>query len=117
MEPARTARIFSAFAKANPHPETELLAPNPYCLLVAVVLSAQATDVSVNKATAALFASVQTPEAMLKLGEAGLKHHIRTIGLFNTKAKNVIALSARLVKEYGGRVPTTREALMTLPGV
>jgi endonuclease III len=117
MEPARIARIFSAFAKANPHPETELLSPNPYCLLVAVVLSAQATDVIVNKATAALFASVQTPEAMLKLGEAGLKNHIRTIGLFNTKAKNVIALSARLVEEYGGRVPTTREALITLPGV
>ena len=117
MESARIIRIFNLFAKANPHPETELVAPNPYCLLVAIVLSAQATDVSVNKATATLFAKVKTPAQMLKLGEAGLKKHIRTIGLFNTKAKNVIALSARLVEEYGGEVPTTREALMTLPGV
>jgi endonuclease-3 len=117
MEPARITRIFTRFAAANPTPETELVAPNPYCLLVAVVLSAQATDVSVNKATAALFAKVKTPEQMLKLGEAGLKTYIRTIGLFNTKAKNVIALSARLVKDYGGEVPPSREALITLPGV
>jgi endonuclease-3 len=117
MESARIIRIFNFFAKANPTPETELVAPNPYCLLVAVVLSAQATDVSVNKATAALFAKVQTPEAMLKLGEAGLKKYIKTIGLFNTKAKHVIALSARLVAEYGGAVPPSREALVTLPGV
>jgi endonuclease-3 len=109
--------IFSSFAAANPHPVTELIAPNPFCLLVAVVLSAQATDVSVNKATGALFAKADSPEKMLKLGEAGVKRHIKTIGLFNAKAKNVIALCERLVAVYGGQVPTTREALETLPGV
>ena len=114
---AQIDAIFATFAAANPHPVTELVAPNPFCLLVAVVLSAQATDVSVNKATAALFAIADTPQKMLKLGEAGVKRHIKTIGLFNAKAKNVMALSARLVSEYGGQVPTTREALETLPGV
>lgn len=109
--------IFSHFAAANPHPKTELVAPNPFCLLVAIVLSAQATDVGVNKATKALFAKTDSPQKMLKLGEAGLKAHIKTIGLFNAKAKNVIALSQRVMTEYAGQVPTTREALETLPGV
>lgn len=96
---------------------TELVAPNPYCLLVAIVLSAQATDVGVNKATPALFARADTPEKMVALGEAGIREYIKTIGLFNAKAKHVLALSVRLVAEYGGRVPTTRAALETLPGV
>lgn len=109
--------IFAALAKENPEPKTELVAPNPYCLLVAIVLSAQATDVGVNKATKALFAKADTPQKMLALGEAGLKEHIKTIGLFNAKAKNVIALSRMLVEEYGGVIPTTREALVRLPGV
>lgn len=109
--------VFGAFAKANPEPKTELEAPNPFCLLVAVVLSAQATDVSVNKATKALFKRYDTPQKLLRLGEDGLKEYIKTIGLFNAKAKNVIALCARLIDVYGGQVPTTREALQTLPGV
>lgn len=109
--------IFETFAAQNPHPVTELIAPNPFCLLVAIVLSAQATDVGVNKATPALFAAADTPQKMLKLGEAGIRAHIKTIGLFNTKAKNILALSQRLVAEYGGEIPTTRAALETLPGV
>lgn len=109
--------IFSRFFAMEPHPKTELIAPNPYCLLVAIVLSAQATDVSVNKATVALFKVADSPKKMLALGEAGLKQHIKTIGLFNAKAKNVIALSAQLIAEHGGKVPTTREALEALPGV
>ncbi|MFM9890033.1 MAG: endonuclease III [Rickettsiales bacterium] len=109
--------IFERFARAEPQPKTELTAPNPFCLLVAIVLSAQATDVAVNKATRALFANTDTPQKMLKLGEAGLKAHIKTIGLFNAKAKHVMALCSRLMSEYGGQVPTTREALETLPGV
>lgn len=109
--------IFSTFAAENPHPVTELVAPNPYCLLVAIVLSAQTTDVGVNKATPALFAAADTPQKMVMLGEAGIKQHIKTIGLFNTKAKNILALSRQLVKEYGGAVPTTRAAIETLPGV
>jgi endonuclease-3 len=117
MKPADIDRLFATFAKANPHPKTELEAPNPYCLLVAIVLSAQATDVSVNKATKLLFQKVKTPKQMLVLGEAGLKEHIKTIGLFNAKAKNVIALSKRLIDVYGGKVPEDREALQTLPGV
>lgn len=117
LSPAAIEAMFSHFAAREPHPKTELNAPNPYCLLVAIVCSAQATDVGVNKATKALFAKVDSPEKMLKLGEAGLKKHIKTIGLFNAKAKNVIALSARLIEVYDGQVPTTREALETLPGV
>ncbi len=109
--------IFVTFCKADPAPVTELVAPNPYCLLVAIVLSAQATDVGVNKATKALFAKVDSPQKMVALGEGKLKDHIKTIGLFNTKAKNVIALSQRLISEYGGEIPTTREELETLPGV
>jgi endonuclease-3 len=117
MRPAAIEAVFARFAAANPHPKTELVAPNPFCLLVAIVLSAQATDVGVNKATAALFKAADSPEKFLKLGEAGLKHYIKTIGLFNAKAKNVMALCARLIETYGGQVPTTREGLETLPGV
>jgi len=109
--------IFSTFAAAEPHPKTELNAPNPFCLLVAIVLSAQATDVGVNKATAALFMVADSPQKLLKLGEAGLKNYIKTIGLYNAKAKNVMALCARVLEVYGGLVPTTREELETLPGV
>ena len=109
--------IFATFAAANPHPVTELVAPNSFCLLVAIVLSAQATDVSVNKATPPMFAIADTPQKMVALGEGKVKNFIKTIGLFNAKAKNVIALSQRLISEYDGQVPTTREALETLPGV
>jgi endonuclease-3 len=109
--------FFRRLAEDNPEPETELVAGNTYQLLVAVVLSAQATDAGVNKATRTLFHEVTTPEQMITLGEEGLKEHIKTIGLFNTKAKNVIALSEALVAEHGGEVPETREALVALPGV
>jgi endonuclease-3 len=109
--------FFRRLAEANPAPETELAYVNDYTLLVAVVLSAQATDVGVNKATRMLFDQVTTPQQMLDLGEDGLKAHIKTIGLFNAKAKNVIALSDALVTRHGGAVPNTREALEALPGV
>jgi len=109
--------IFSQFAKNNPEPKTELLFTNDFTLLVAIVLSAQATDASVNKATAPLFKTIDTPEKMKKLGEAKLKSYIKTIGLFNAKAKNVIALSDILIERFGGKVPHTREELMSLPGV
>ncbi|HEX4741780.1 MAG TPA: endonuclease III [Caulobacteraceae bacterium] len=116
-ERARIAEIFDRFAAACPEPRTELDYATPYTLLVAVALSAQATDVSVNKATKTLFALADTPQKMLELGEAGLARHIASIGLFNTKAKNVIALSRILVDQYGGEVPRVREALEALPGV
>ena len=109
--------FFRRLAEANPAPETELAFGNTYQLLVAVVLSAQATDVGVNKATRALFKIVHTPAEMVALGEAGLKEHIRTIGLFNAKAKNVIALSEMLIRDHGGQVPNDRDALTALPGV
>jgi len=109
--------FFSRLAEANPAPRTELEYGNDYQLLVAVVLSAQATDVGVNKATRALFRDVQTPQQMVDLGEEGLKAHIKTIGLFNAKAKNVIALSEILVRDFGGEVPQDRDVLTTLPGV
>ena len=109
--------FFRRLAEGNPSPETELEYGNPYQLLVAVTLSAQATDIGVNKATRALFAEVETPQQMLDLGEDGLKDHIKTIGLFNSKAKNVIAMARLLVDEHGGEVPQTREELVTLPGV
>ena len=109
--------FFRRLAEDNPSPETELEFGNTYQLLVAVVLSAQATDVGVNKATRALFREVKTPQQMIVLGEDGLKAHIKTIGLFNAKAKNVIALSEKLVAEHGGEVPTDRDALVRLPGV
>lgn len=109
--------FFRRLAEDDPAPQTELEYGNAYQLVVAVALSAQATDVGVNKATRALFAKVQTPQEMLALGEAGLKDHIKTIGLFNSKAKNVIALSQILIEQHGGEVPATREELIELPGV
>ena len=109
--------FFRRLAELNPDPQTELESGNTYQLLVAVVLSAQATDVGVNKATRALFREVKTPEQMVALGEDGLKQHIKTIGLFNSKAKNVIALSEILERDYGGEVPADRDALTELPGV
>lgn len=117
MKAASVTAIFKRFATMEPHPKTELHYTNPYTLLVAIVLSAQATDAGVNKATPALFAKADTPEKMAKLGEEKLKTFIKTIGLFNTKAKNIIALSKMLIKEWGGNIPDDREALETLPGV
>ncbi|HUL04962.1 MAG TPA: endonuclease III [Candidatus Acidoferrum sp.] len=109
--------FFRRLADANPNPRGELEYINPYTLLVAVVLSAQATDASVNKATEPLFKIADTPQKMLKLGEARLKEFIRTIGLYNTKAKNIIRLSDLLIRDHGGQVPQEREALQALPGV
>jgi len=109
--------FYRRLAESNPAPETELEYVNPYTLLVAVALSAQATDVGVNKATRALFAKVRTPQQMLDLGEEGLKEHIKTIGLFNTKARNVIAAAQILVDRFGGEIPRQRDQLETLPGV
>ncbi|WP_053555355.1 endonuclease III [Sphingopyxis sp. 113P3] len=109
--------FFRRLADLDPDPQTELDYGNIYQLLVAVVLSAQATDVGVNKATRKLFELVKTPQQMLDLGEEGLKEHIKTIGLFNAKAKNVIALSEILVREFAGEVPADRDALVALPGV
>ena len=117
MKKADIEEFFRRLAEALPEPKGELEYVNPYTLLVAVVLSAQATDVGVNKATKELFKVVKTPEAMLELGEAGLKQHIKTIGLYNSKAKNVIALSRMLLEHHGGAVPRDREALEKLPGV
>ncbi len=117
MKKADIVEFFSRLAADNPHPETELESVNDYTLLVAVVLSAQATDAGVNKATRALFRDVDTPEKMVALGEEGLKRHIKTIGLFNTKAKNVIALSEALIRDHAGKVPADRDALEKLPGV
>ncbi len=117
MKKAQIDAIFTRFSAAEPHPVTELKAPNGFTLLVAIVLSAQATDVGVNKATPALFKLADTPQKMLALGEAKLKTYIKTIGIFNTKAANVIALSQRLVEHYNGEVPHIREDLQTLPGV
>jgi endonuclease-3 len=113
----RRRQIYERFARVNPAPATELEYTTPFELLVAVVLSAQATDVSVNKATAELFKAAKTPKAMLELGEAGLKKHIKTIGLFNSKARNLIKTCRALVTEHGGVVPSEREALEALPGV
>jgi endonuclease-3 len=110
-------QFFSILAELNPNPQTELEFGNTYQLLVAVVLSAQSTDVGVNKATRALFREVTTPAQMVALGEDGLKQHIKTIGLFNSKAKNVIALSEILVRDFGGEVPADRDILTELPGV
>ena len=109
--------FYRRLAEANPAPETELAYDNVYQLLVAVVCSAQSTDVGVNKATRALFAEVKTPAQMVAVGEAALKDHIKTIGLFNGKAKNVIALSELLVRDHKGEVPADRAALEALPGV
>ncbi len=117
MTPAGIDAFFSRLSAADPHPATELDYANPFTLLVAVVLSAQATDASVNRATKALFAAAPTPAAMVALGEAEVRNHIRTIGLFNTKAKNVLALSTALVANHDGEVPHDRAALEALPGV
>lgn len=117
MKKDQIFEFFRRLAEANPAPETELAYGNTYQLLVAVTISAQATDVGVNKATKRLFEEVKTPAQMVALGEEGLKEHIKSIGLFNTKAKNVIALSQILVRDYGGEVPASREALTALPGV
>jgi len=117
MKKADAFEFYRRLAEADPAPETELHYRNPYTLLVAVALSAQATDVSVNKATARLFAEVDTPPKMVALGEAALRDHIKTIGLYNTKAKNVIALSEQLIRDHGGEVPADRDALEALPGV
>jgi endonuclease-3 len=117
MKPADIEALFRRLAETRPIPKGELEFINPYTLLVAVVLSAQATDASVNKATEPLFKVADTPAKMLKLGEGRLKRYIRTIGLFNTKAKNIIRLSEILIAEHGGEVPRDREALMKLPGV
>ena len=111
------AALFARFAAAEPHPITELVAPNEFTLLVAIILSAQATDVGVNKATPALFAVADTPQKMATLGEDGIKPYIKTIGLFNSKAKNVALMAHMLVNHHGGEVPETRDALMQLPGV
>ena len=115
--PAEVEEAFRRFQAAEPEPKTELRYVNPFTLLVAVVLSAQATDAGVNKATPALFAAADTPEKMAALGEDRVRELIKTIGLFRTKAKNVVALSQRLVAEHGGQVPRSREALEALPGV
>ncbi len=117
MPKSEVAEFYGRLAAADPEPKGELNYVNPYTLLVAVALSAQSTDVGVNKATAKLFQIVDTPQKMLDLGEDGLKEHIKTIGLFNTKAKNVIALSQILVDEHGGETPDDQEALERLPGV
>jgi endonuclease-3 len=117
MTGAEIEEAFHRFAKASPEPKTELKYVNPFTLLVAVVLSAQATDAGVNKATPALFALADTPAKMATLGEEKVRDLIKTIGLFRTKAKNVVELSRRLVAEHGGAVPRSREALEALPGV
>ena len=117
MKQADIFEFFRRLAEDNPAPETELEFGNTYQLLVAVVLSAQSTDVGVNKATRELFKTVTTPAQMVALGEEGLKQHIKTIGLFNSKAKNVIALSEILVRDFGGEVPADRDVLTSLPGV
>jgi endonuclease-3 len=117
MNPAKRAEIYRRLQAANPHPTTELKYGTPYQLLVAVVLSAQATDKSVNLATAELFKVAAAPQDMVRLGVAGVADYIKRIGLFRNKAKNVVALSEILLKEHGGKVPETREALEALPGV
>jgi len=117
MKSDKAEAIFRRFQQANPEPQGELRYKNPFTLLVAVVLSARATDAGVNRATPALFAAADTPEKMTSLGETGLKKFIKTIGLFNSKAKNIIALSKILNEKFGGKVPYDREALESLPGV
>ena len=117
MNPARRIEIFRRFQAGNPYPTTELRYNSSFELLVAVILSAQATDVSVNKATAGLFPVARTPAAMLKLGESGLKRYIKSIGLFNSKARHIIRTCALLLERHEGEVPRTREALEALPGV
>jgi endonuclease-3 len=117
VNPAKRVAIYRRLAERNPHPTTELQYSSPFELLIAVILSAQATDVSVNKVTPKLFAVANTPSAMLELGEAGLKEFIKTIGLFNSKAANIMKTCRALVEQHGGKVPDNREALEALPGV
>src|SRR5262249_33172375 len=117
LTPAEVQTIFERFAAALPTPKPELEYGNPYTLLVAVVLSAQATDAGVNQGTQGVFAKVDSPETMVALGEERLRESIKTIGLYNMKAKNVIALSKALIERYGGKVPADREALESLSGV
>ena len=117
MKLADIDEVFSRLSKVNPDPKTELEFTNPYTLVVAVALSAQATDVGVNKATKALFKIADTPEKMVALGLGGIKEHIKTIGLFNTKAKNVLKLSEMLIEKHNSEVPEDRDALEALPGV
>jgi len=117
MNPAKRAELYRRLQAANPHPTTELKYGTPFELLVAVVLSAQATDKSVNAATAVLFKEFSTPDKIAAMGAAKLEGYIKTIGLFRTKAKDVVALSEILLREYGGKVPESRQALESLPGV
>ena len=117
LTPPEIHEIFRRFAEANPEPKGELEHTNPFTLLVAVVLSAQATDAGVNKATRALFRKADTPQKMLALGEEARREHIKSIGLFRAKAKNVILLSEKLIRDFGGNIPEDRDALETLPGV
>ena len=117
MNPAKRQAIFERLRAANPHPRSELVYRTPYELLVAVVLSAQATDKSVNLATAKLFPVAHTPQQIVALGAQGLEDYIRTIGLYRNKAKNIVALSQLLLERHGGEVPAEREALEQLPGV
>jgi endonuclease-3 len=117
MNAQKRATIYARLREQNPKPKTELVHDSPFELLVSVILSAQATDASVNKATAALYAVANSPQAMLALGEARLKKHIQTIGLFNTKARNIMKTCRILVDEHGGQVPKDRAALEALPGV
>ena len=117
MNKLKRRLIFERLRAANPTPTTELVYRSPFELLIAVILSAQATDVSVNKACVGLFNAAATPQAMLELGEAGVRRFIKSIGLFNTKAKNVVASCALLVEHHGGQVPRERDALQALPGV
>ncbi len=117
MKRADVVEVFERLRELDPHPSTELRYSTPFELLIAVILSAQATDVGVNKATRGLFAAAPTPAKMLALGETGLKRHIATIGLYNTKAKNILATCGMLIEQHDGEVPCTREALEALPGV
>jgi endonuclease-3 len=117
FSPEKAAELYRRLARQRPNPKTELIYRDPFTLLVAVALSAQATDVSVNKATATLFEAADTPEKMVRLGEAGVAQHIRTIGLWRNKAKNVVALSTQIIEKHGGRTPRLREELEALPGV
>ncbi len=114
---ARAEAVFALLSTIEPSPKTELYYTNEFTLLVAIVLSAQATDAGVNKATPALFKAADTPKKMAALGETTLKSYIKTIGLFNGKAKNIIALSEKILRDYGGKIPEDRDALQSLPGV
>lgn len=117
LEPPQIEEVFERFKKQNPSPETELSAPNPFCLLVSVVLSAQTTDKAVNKATAPLYEKITTPEQMLSLGEEGLVSYIKSIGLYRAKARHVMGLCRKMIDEFGSRVPDNRKDLESLPGV